>query len=545
MKPESNAHERSRGQDLPSGSLRIGLWAAVLVGIVVVVNAAGIWEITTTWRGLREQRSRSLQLRTTARAGVIERDLASTTADLAFLVGSASFRVDEALAANAWLHEVGGALTLFLRGHPAVESLMVHGLDGRPAVEAGRPRGVPGYWLPGPAPAGTVPPDGPVRRAFAVPAFAGTIPGPSSLEAVLSTSVLLQESALEGSEFLACALTDSQGGSLAMEYSGTASSANDLFRADVASAGWGSEAYWQLRCRADESMRVADPEHLFARHRTLVVVNLTVMGLAISLAALGLHQVRQSRQFEEKFRAEEQIRELERQLFHAERLSTVGRLAASMAHEINNPLEGMANYLRLARDCLGSGEPGDAMPHLEAARDGLNRAAGIVRRVLNHADPAAAPAEDVNLPEVMSRSLEFVRSRTEFSSIRFVSRLGDAPMQVRGNEVMLGQVFLNLILNACEAQPRGGEVFVGCKVHGDHVEAEVADRGPGIPVSRRGRIFEPFESTKQSAGLGLSICHSIVRQHGGELSFREREGGGSVFRVQLRACRGRDDHEQG
>jgi signal transduction histidine kinase len=185
------------------------------------------------------------------------------------------------------------------------------------------------------------------------------------------------------------------------------------------------------------------------------------------------------------------------------------------------------------------------MPHLEAAGEGLSRAADIVRRVLDHANPAKAPAETVDLPQVLSRSLEFVRSRNEFSSIHFVTDLVDGSLQVRGSEVMLGQVFLNLILNACEAQPRGGEVLVSCRREGESVHAEVADRGPGIPASRRGRIFEPFESTKESAGLGLSICHTIVRQHGGELSFHEREGGGSVFRVRLRAHREEGNHGKG
>ena len=96
---------------------------------------------------------------------------------------------------------------------------------------------------------------------------------------------------------------------------------------------------------------------------------------------------------------------------------------------------------------------------------------------------------------------------------------------------MLGQVFLNLLLNACEAQPAGGEVRVGARQEGSRVLVEIADRGPGISPADAGKIFEPFYSTKHSTGLGLSICYAIARQHGAELRAEERRGGGAVFKL--------------
>ena len=107
---------------------------------------------------------------------------------------------------------------------------------------------------------------------------------------------------------------------------------------------------------------------------------------------------------------------------------------------------------------------------------------------------------------------------------------------VTGNPIMIGQVATNLILNACEAQPEGGEVAVVARREGERVVAEVQDRGPGVPEAERERIFEPFFSTKDSTGLGLSVCHSIVRDHGGELVVAGREGGGAVFRMTLPAA---------
>jgi signal transduction histidine kinase len=107
---------------------------------------------------------------------------------------------------------------------------------------------------------------------------------------------------------------------------------------------------------------------------------------------------------------------------------------------------------------------------------------------------------------------------------------------IRGSRALLGQVFLNLILNACEAQPAGGEVTVATRREADRVVAEIADRGSGLPATEGSRIFEPFFSTKQSTGLGLSICFSIITQHSGTLIAESRQGGGALFRLTLPAA---------
>ncbi len=141
----------------------------------------------------------------------------------------------------------------------------------------------------------------------------------------------------------------------------------------------------------------------------------------------------------------------------------------------------------------------------------------------------------MDLNRVVAETMDFVRSRPEFARTRFESALEDAVIVVEGNAVMLSQVVLNLLVNACEAQPGGGEVTVSSRRSERSVHVEFADRGPGIPAADRQRIFEPFFSTKASTGLGLSICHSIVRQHGGELVALPREGGGALLRLTLPA----------
>jgi signal transduction histidine kinase len=100
---------------------------------------------------------------------------------------------------------------------------------------------------------------------------------------------------------------------------------------------------------------------------------------------------------------------------------------------------------------------------------------------------------------------------------------------------MLGQVAMNLVVNGCEAQQSSGEVRVVSRREAGRAVVEFMDRGPGVAQADRRRIFEPFFSTKDSTGLGLAICHTIVSQHGGELSVERRPGGGSLFRMRLPA----------
>jgi signal transduction histidine kinase len=303
--------------------------------------------------------------------------------------------------------------------------------------------------------------------------------------------------------------------------------------APVRGEGWSAPGPLTLSCAQPERTVVGLADPVWARYRTTYTLNLAVMGLALLLGVFAVQQARRRAGLEARAAEEARVRELERRLFHAERLTTVGRLAAGIAHEINNPLEGMSNYLTLARDALSQGEVEAASRHVGAVKHGLDRAAGIVRQVLAHADPAKAPKTPVDLNQVLRETEQFVQSRKEFGHVSFVLDLCEGPLAVHGNPVMLGQVAMNLIVNACEVQPEKGEVRVASRREGSHAVVEFADRGPGIPEADRPRVFEPFFSTRDSTGLGLSICHTIVRQHDGELDVSPRPGGGSIFRMSL------------
>lgn len=554
-------------------------WLAVgLVAAVAAVNAAGVWEIAVARRGIEEYTAEVFRLETATRARAIESALASTRADLAFLTRSPAFAALGGPAGSGGRgngdsppRAVGGALLLFLRSHPEVLHVEVRSRRGPLLAAAGRRGGVPVLWRLGSAggasEAAERPPVGDPSIASAFFEFdsaRGPQVGVLALRADVDPARLLAAGRWPADGAAACVLLDAGGRVLASdrawkdatgipEGSGR-SGLRGLVPADrpreatagpfttdapVAAEGWSAAGDWRLVCVRDRADAAALLEPLASRHRVTLGLNLAVMGLAIVLGAAALQQGRRRAYLEARAREEAKIRELERQLFHAERLGTVGRLAAGMAHEINNPLEGMSNHLILATEALARGESAEAARQLDAVRRGLERAAGIVRQVLAHADPAHAPRVPLDLQGVLRQSLELVRSRPEFGAIRFELDVPARLPEVRGNPVLLGQVLLNLLLNACEAQPAGGEVAVRAFADGGAVRVEIGDRGPGVNPADAARVFEPFYSTKSSTGLGLSICWSIIGAHGGEIGVEPRPGGGAVFFLRLPTAEGR------
>jgi signal transduction histidine kinase len=536
----------------------VGWLTAVALLSVVAINLAGIFGIAVAQRGVVEEGQRLLRLETEARAGALEGVLASTRADLAFLTGSPTFfGLESALVSRdpreaRWRRlEAEGALLLFLRGHPETAHLSVLSDDGAVLLAAGRRGGIPVLWKPEePEAARTQGPRSDPGRGitgrFEFTTGVRRVSGAVTLEASLDAERLLDHDRAADDPARACVLLDRGGavlggGSGPKEAGGGAGKASRALLAEavVRTESWSAPSPWLLRCAQRRGPAEALIAPLSARYRLTLILNLAVMSLALLLGMFAVKEGRRRQALEAASREETRVRDLERQLFHTERLSTVGRLAAGMAHEINNPLEGMSNYLSLAREDLARGDQASAARRLEMARDGLRRAGDIVRQVLQHADPATAPRGVLDLNTVVRQAVEFIRSRPEFGTLRFEQDLSPSPLAVRGSQALLGQVFLNVILNACEAQPKGGEVRIGTRQDADSVVVEIADRGPGVPPGDSARIFEPFYSTKQSTGLGLSICYSIVTQHGGDLTVAGREGGGSVFRVRFPAAEAR------
>ena len=523
-------------------AFRAGWLTGLSIVAVLAVGLAGFRGITAARRSAREEAQRAFQDETTGRARAVEARLAGIRSDLAFVAASSPIgQLREAADAEAWPRAgAQAALLLFLRGHPEVVRVVVRSSKGEALLHTGRRGGVPVLWVstrPTGLEGAAVAPGRP-RLVTTLALSSAAANGPTVETEVEPVALLSSEPAWEGHR---CRLRDAAGALLAREPARTATPASapagELVgaEAEVGSDGWSAPGPWRLDCAQPEALALARVEPVTARYRTTLLLNLAAMALAVLLGALAVQQTRRRERLEANAREEARVRALERQLFHAERLATVGRLAAGIAHEINNPLEGMANWLSLARGELERGHPAAAAEHLGRAREGLERAAGIVHQVLGQSDPAKAPWVTVDLNQVLRETEQFLESRKEFAGVTFGLELERAPLLVRGNPVMLGQVAVNLILNACEAQPSGGEVRIRSQRVGDHAVAEIADRGHGVKETDRERIFEPFFSTKDSTGLGLSICHSIVRQHDGELTVAPREGGGALFRMSLPA----------
>ena len=520
-------------------------WLTVIaLAAVAGVNLVGLWGIRVARQGALEEARRSFALDVGARATALEGRLSAVRADLAFLGGSATIaRLDEAghdpAAASLLRQAAESALLLFLRSHAEVVRIVVRASDGRPLVHVGRRGGVPVLWVSA-APTGlegaAIDPAHPRLRAR-IPYGQAVSAGGVSVETEVDSASLLEagSGAENGRRCLLREPTGAVLGRLPAGLRAPAAPAAPEVGAEgpVRAEGWSVAGPLTLACAQAEATALGLAEPVWSRYRTTYALNLAVMALGLLLGGFALQQARRRARLEARAAQESRVRELERQLFHAERLTMVGRLAAGIAHEINNPLEGMKNYLTLAREALARGDAEAAARHVAAVKQGLDRAAGIVRQVLAHADPAKAPRTPLDLNQVLREALGFVRSRPEFRHVRFEVELGERPLLVHGNPVMLGQVAMNLIVNACEVQPEAGELRVSSSAGEAGVIAEFADRGPGVPEADRQRIFEPFFSTKDGTGLGLSICHTIMRQHDGELDVRPREGGGSVFRIRL------------
>jgi signal transduction histidine kinase len=229
-------------------------------------------------------------------------------------------------------------------------------------------------------------------------------------------------------------------------------------------------------------------------------------------------------------------KEMERQLQIRERLSSIGLLTAGVAHEINNPLEGIGNYIAL----LEKEELGDEQRarYLELVRHGFARIADLVRDLLRFARPAAGEGS-ADLAGVVDRALKLVAYTETFKGVD-VERVGlDRPILVIGDSGRLEQVVFNLLLNAANAMGSRGKITIraGRAAASDDgaamIDLMVEDEGPGMQREHIDRIFDPFFTTSGGTGLGLAVSYGIVRAHGGTLRAENRSPRGARFTMSL------------
>ncbi len=256
------------------------------------------------------------------------------------------------------------------------------------------------------------------------------------------------------------------------------------------------------------------------------------------LTALFANQVAIAIQNARLFEAlEARMKELQRtqtQLIQSAKMAAIGQLAASVAHELNNPLTSILGFAELLLERAADDGPSNKV--LETIIRETNRASDIVHRLLDFSRKTEHEREYSNINQVIRDTLALIYQQIKYSQIiiqeNYANDLPLVPLDVN----QMKQVFLNIITNAIHAMSRGGKLSIATEEHEDKIAIHISDTGKGIPAAHLKRIFEPFFTTKpagQGTGLGLSISQGIVRQHKGRIEVESREGEGTTFTIWL------------
>jgi two-component system NtrC family sensor kinase len=230
----------------------------------------------------------------------------------------------------------------------------------------------------------------------------------------------------------------------------------------------------------------------------------------------------------------EQLARSQAQLVQAEKLAAMGRLTASIAHEINNPLQGVQNCLHLIlhRNLNGA----KRQQYLTMAEGEVKRLIDTVQGMLDFYRPSPNQHHVTEIHQAIEDVLALASKRIERGGVRIVRTYDPALPSINAAENQLKQVFLNLLINAVEAMPDGGDLAIQTAVSPDREWLSIAFQDQGVGLSRQAQLhlFEPFYTTKnQGTGLGLSISYGIVEQHGGTIEVESHQGQGSRFTVKL------------
>ena len=230
---------------------------------------------------------------------------------------------------------------------------------------------------------------------------------------------------------------------------------------------------------------------------------------------------------EEKLRLEEQLR-------HADRLATIGQLAAGVAHELNEPLGSILGFAQLAKKC--DGVPPQAEKDIDKILNASLYAREVVKKLLIFARQMPPKKTPVNLNQVIEEGLTFFESRCAKEGIELVRSFSRGLPRVYADPAQLNQILVNLVVNALQAMPEGGKLSIQTLNHGQWVSLIVKDTGTGMDEEVLGKIFTPFFTTKdvgQGTGLGLPVVHGIVTSHGGALHVESKVGQGTRFEIRL------------
>jgi two-component system, NtrC family, sensor kinase len=229
-----------------------------------------------------------------------------------------------------------------------------------------------------------------------------------------------------------------------------------------------------------------------------------------------------------------ELKKIHGQLFRSEKLASIGKLAAGVAHEINNPLTGILTNASLLLEDLSEGD--SKKDDVQVIVNETIRCREIVKRLLDFARQTKPQKSPTNINNLIDNIVLLVRNQASFRNVNIERYFADDLPDIMVDRDQIQQVFINFILNASDAMPNGGDIKILSRIieNGEYIEVRFADNGMGISEEDKHKIFDPFFTTKESGtGLGLSISYGIVEQHGGTINVESEIGKGTTFIVLL------------
>ncbi len=229
-----------------------------------------------------------------------------------------------------------------------------------------------------------------------------------------------------------------------------------------------------------------------------------------------------------------ELREMQDYLIQSEKLASLGKMSAGVAHEINNPLTSILINTHLMLEKL---EKNHAFhEYLSLIADETTRCTNIVKGLLEFSRQSPPQKAYTDINEIINRTLQLLENQTSFQNISIIKKLNQNLPQIRVDKDKVEQVFWNLMINASEAMPGGGTLNISSQFSTDkkYIEIEFIDTGKGIPKVNINKLFDPFFTTKSSGtGLGLAVSYGIIEQHQGKIEVKSELGQGSVFTISL------------
>jgi len=275
----------------------------------------------------------------------------------------------------------------------------------------------------------------------------------------------------------------------------------------------------------------------------LFVIFAAFIGVLVAMQLLRVESERKARAeldkaYKELSQYDKRLRENQEQLIQAEKLSSLGQMAASIAHEVNNPLTGVLVYTQLLAKRINNDTftKEGALESLAKMETEVTRSTKLIRNLLDFARQSPPALREVNANEVMERALDLSAHSAELQKIQVSKELDpDLPI-IMADFDQLQQVCTNLMMNAIQAMPEGGKLTLRTSADDNELKIEVQDTGHGISQENMRRLFTPFFTTKvkgKGVGLGLAVVYGIIQRHKGRIEVQSKEEEGTTFTIHL------------